>query len=75
MHRMYLEGFSDIAKVKNCEYHIKLEDNAMSVVHSVRKIAIPLRGRYEKELKNMVGEVTIAPVGDCESDWVNSFVI
>ena len=45
------------------------------VVHPVRKIALALRHKLEKELQDMVDQGIISSVGDGESDWVNLLVI
>ena len=72
---MYPECFKGCGKYKNYEYLIKLGENVKPVVHQVTKIAIALRGTLEKELQNMVNQCIISPMGDDESDWVNSLVI
>ena len=67
---MYPECFGGIGRFINFEYHIKLEENARSVVHP----AI-LRGKLEKELQNMVDQGIIASVGNAKYEWFNSLVI
>ena len=51
---MYHERFNGIGKFKNYEYHIKLDDNAKPVFHPVRKTALALRCKLEKDLQNAV---------------------
>ena len=72
---MYSVCFSGVGKFKNKEYHIKFGGNAKPLVHQVRKIALALRGKLEKELQNMVEQGITSPVCDGESDWVNSLAI
>ena len=68
LHRMYPECFSGISKCESYEKHIKLEDNAKQVFHPVRKIALALGSKLEKELQNMFDQGISTPVGDGESD-------
>ena len=68
MCRMYPECFIGIGKFKYYECH-------KPVVHPVRKTAIVLRSKLQKELQNMVEQGITVPVGDGESDWVDSPVI
>ena len=71
---MYPECFTGIGKFKDFEYHINVDKNVKLVVHAHQKIALPLQGKLEKELEEMVRQDIIAPV-EGHSDWVNSLVI
>ena len=55
---MYPQCFN--GKFRNYEYHIKLEDNAKSVITPVRKIVVALISKLEKELQNMFDHGIIA---------------
>ena len=71
---MYPEWFYGIGKFKAYDYHITLEDNAKPVVHPLRKIALALQPKLDKELDEMVEQGIITPVNG-PSDWVNALVI
>ena len=52
--------FGEIGTLKNT-HHIEIKDNVTTVVTPVRKIALSLRPKLEKELKCMVGLDIIKP--------------
>ena len=71
---MYPEYFTGIGKFKDFEYHINVDKNVKTVVHTPWKIALSLQDKLEKELEEMVRQGIIAPV-EGHSDWVNSLAI
>ena len=71
---MYPECFTGIDTFKNYKYHIELDKNAKPVVHPVKKIALTLIPKLDKELDNMLADGIIVPV-DEPTDWVNSHVV
>ena len=71
---MYPECVTGISTFNNYKYHIELEKNAKPVVHPVRKIALTLILKLDKELDSMLADGIIVPV-DESTDWVNSLVV
>ena len=69
---MYPECFNGIGMFKNYDSHIKLKDNVQQVVLPVRKVALALRGELQKELKTLVDQGIIEPIGDQPSPQLNS---
>ena len=59
---------------KNYKYHIELDKNAKPVVHPVRKIAVALICKLDKELDSILADGIIVPV-DEPTDWVNLRVV
>ena len=70
----YPECFTGIGTFKNYKYHIELDKNAKPVVHPVRKIALALILKLDKESDSMLADGIIVPV-DEPTDWVNSLVV
>ena len=71
---MYLECFTGIGTFKNCKYNIELDKTVKPLVHPVRKIALALIPKLDKELDNMLADGIVVPVEE-PTDWVNSFVV
>ena len=71
---MYPECFTGIGTFKNYKYHTELDKKAMLVVHPVRKIALALIPKLDKELDSMLADRIIVPVEE-STDWVNSLVV
>ena len=69
---IYPEYFTGIGTFENYKYHIELDKNAKPVVNSVRKIALALIPKLDKELDSADG--INVPV-DKQTDWVNSLVV
>ena len=59
---IYPECFSGVGKFNNYMYHIELDPKVKPVIHPVRKIAISLQPKLEKELDEMVKHSIIAVV-------------
>ena len=55
-------------------HHIEIKDNVTTVITPVRKIALTLKSKLEKELKCMVDLDIIEPVKK-PTDWVNGLVV
>ena len=71
---MYPECFTAIGTLKTYKYHIELDKNAKPVVHPVRKIALALIPKLDKELDSMLADGITVPVEE-PADWVNSLVV
>ena len=71
---MYPECFKGIGTIKNYKYHIELDKNAKPVVHPVRKIALALIPKQDKDFNGMVADGIIVPVEE-PTDWANSLVL
>ena len=68
------ECFTGIGTCKNYKYHIELDKNAKLLVHPVRKIALALIPKLDKELDSMLADGIILQV-DEPTDGVNSLVV
>ena len=66
--------FTGIVTFKNYKYIIELDKKAKPVVHPVRKIALGLIPKLDKELDSMLADGIIVPVHE-PTDWVNSFEV
>ena len=71
---MYPECFTGMGTFKNYKYHIEADKNTEPVVHPVRKIALALIPKPDKELDSMLADGIIVPVEE-PTDWVNSLVV
>ena len=74
LREMYPECFTGVGTFKNYKYHIELDKNAKPVVHPVRKIALALIPKLDKELDSMLADGIIVPI-DEPTNWVNSLVV
>ena len=71
---MYPECFTGIGTFKSYKCHIELDINAKPVVHPVRKTALALIPKLDKDLDSMLTDGIIVPVEE-PTDWVNSLVV
>ena len=71
---MYPECFTGIGTFRNYKYHIELDKNVKPVVHILRKIALALIPKLDKDLDSILADGIIIPV-DEPTDWVNSLVV
>ena len=71
---MYHECFTGIGTFKNYNYHIELDENAKPVVYPVRKIALALIPKLDKELDSRLADGIIVPA-DEPIDCINSLVV
>ncbi|XP_046557148.1 uncharacterized protein K02A2.6-like [Haliotis rubra] len=75
--REILKEFKDVFQVIGCiedEYCIQIEENAVPVVHAVRKGPLALDTKIQKELQRMEDLGVICKV-DEPTSWVNSMVV
>ena len=72
----YADVFDDstVGCLKNYEYDIKLQENAVPVVNAARKIPLTIVDEVKNELDRMVRLGVIAKV-ETPTDWVNSMVV
>ena len=71
---MYPECFTGIGTFKNHKYHIELNKNAKPLVYPVRKIALALFPKLDKELHGTLADGIIVPVEE-PMHWVNLLVV
>ena len=62
-----------VGKLKG-EYHIRLDDNAIPIQHSPRRVPAALRDQLKDTLDDLVKQQIIAPVTE-PTAWINSMVV
>ena len=69
----YADVFHGLGRLKD-SYSIQIDDSIRPVVHSPRRVPVPMRNKVHEKLEHLVNEGVITPVTDA-TDWVSSMVV
>ena len=71
--KKYADTFVGLGCITGVTHHIKLDQDAMPVIHPPRKVPVTLRDKVKKELERMERLDVIERVRE-PTDWVNAMV-
>ena len=69
----YADVFQGLGRLKD-SYSIQIDDSIRPVVHSHRRVPVPMRNKVHEKLEQLVNEGVITPVTNA-TDWVSSMVV